>query len=89
MKQRTKRLPLALYGSETWSLTLRERRGLSAIESRVLRVVKWQGIGDKYIMRSFIIYINCQTFLGLNKLGLLGLVGHVARIDATSVYGFG
>jgi hypothetical protein len=35
-KKRTKRLPVALYGSETWSLTLREGRGLRAVESKVL-----------------------------------------------------
>jgi hypothetical protein len=35
--KRTKRLPVALYGSETWSLTMREGRGMRAFESRVLR----------------------------------------------------
>ena len=30
-------LPFVLYGCETWSLTLREERRLSAFENRVLR----------------------------------------------------
>ena len=30
-------LPVVLYGSETWSLTLREERGLRVFEKRVLR----------------------------------------------------
>ena len=32
-------LPVVLYGSETWSLTLREERRLRVIENRVLRRV--------------------------------------------------
>jgi hypothetical protein len=30
-------LPDALYGSETWSLTLREERGLRVFEKRLVR----------------------------------------------------
>jgi len=32
-------LPVALYGCETWSLTLREEPGLSVFEKRVFRRV--------------------------------------------------
>jgi hypothetical protein len=32
-------LPVVLYGCETWSLTLREKRRLSVFENRVLRRV--------------------------------------------------
>ena len=32
-------LPVVLYGCETWSLTLREERGLRVFENRVLRRV--------------------------------------------------
>jgi len=32
-------LPVALYGCETWSLTLREERRLMVFENRVLRRV--------------------------------------------------
>ena len=34
---RTKILPLVLYGCQTWSLTLREERRLRVFENRVLR----------------------------------------------------
>ena len=34
---RTIILPFVLYGCETWSLTLREKRRLSVFENRVLR----------------------------------------------------
>ena len=36
---RTIKLPLVLYGCETWSLTLREERRLRVFENRVLRRV--------------------------------------------------
>jgi hypothetical protein len=36
-KDRTLILPEVLYGYETWSLTLREKRGLRVFENRVLR----------------------------------------------------
>ena len=36
---RTIILPVALYGCETWSLTLREERRLRVFENRVLRRV--------------------------------------------------
>jgi hypothetical protein len=32
-------LPVALYGWETWSLTLREERRLRVFENRVLRII--------------------------------------------------
>jgi len=34
---RTIILPVVLYGCETWSLTLREKRRLNVFENRVLR----------------------------------------------------
>jgi len=36
---RTIILPVVLYGCETWSLTLREERGLRVFENRVLRII--------------------------------------------------
>jgi len=36
---RTIILPVVLYGCETWSLTLREERGLRVFENRVLRSI--------------------------------------------------
>jgi hypothetical protein len=32
-------LPFALYGCETWSLTLREEHSLRVFENRVLRII--------------------------------------------------
>ena len=37
IKIRTIILPIAVYGCETWSLTLREERRLRVFENRVLR----------------------------------------------------
>ena len=36
---RTVILPVVLYGSETWSLTLRKERRLTVFENRVLRII--------------------------------------------------
>jgi ribosomal protein L30E len=54
---RTVILTFDLCGCETWSLTLREERGLRVVESRVLRIfwskrdrVIWGG--DKYVMKA-------------------------------------
>jgi hypothetical protein len=60
-------LPVVLYGCETWSLTLREERRLRVFEDRVLRRIldqremKWQEVGENYIMRSFITCTLCQV----------------------------
>jgi hypothetical protein len=55
-------LPVVLYGSETWSLTLREEHTLRVFENRVLRrIFGWKKdevmreSGGNCIMRSFII----------------------------------
>jgi hypothetical protein len=32
-------MPVVIYGFETWSLTLREERGLRVFENRVLRKI--------------------------------------------------
>ena len=37
MQPRTIILPVVLYGCETWSLTMREERGLREFENSVLR----------------------------------------------------
>ena len=54
-------LSVVLCGSETWSLTLREKRRLRMFEYRVLRRIfgskrdEEQGSGKYYITRSFMI----------------------------------
>ena len=58
---RTIILPIVLYGCESWSLILREERGVRVFENRVLRRVfgskrdEVTGEGRKYIMRSLVI----------------------------------
>ena len=43
-------LPVALYGCETWSLTLREERRPRAFENRVLRRIFWpKGRGNREV----------------------------------------
>jgi len=55
---RTIILLVVLYGCETWSLTLREGRGLRVFENRVLRIISGSkrdevtGNGENYIMRN-------------------------------------
>jgi hypothetical protein len=67
---RTIILPVVLYGCETWSLTLREKRMLKVFENWVLRGVfgpKKDGVtgnGENYIMRSFMICTAYQPLCG-------------------------
>ena len=55
---RTIILPIVLYGCETWSLTLREKRRLRVFENRVLRrkfrpkMDQVRENGENYIMKS-------------------------------------
>jgi hypothetical protein len=65
-------LPFVLYGCETWSLTLREERGLRVFENRVLRrisgpkrgevVGKWRKIYNEELNEQYsspnIIWVN-------------------------------
>ena len=49
---RTIILPVVLYGCETWSLTLREKRKLRVFENMVLRRIFGRGNGGDCITRS-------------------------------------
>jgi hypothetical protein len=55
-------LPAVMHGCETWSLTLRDESRLRVFEKRVLRriyglrVTKWQGSGENYVMKSPILF---------------------------------
>ena len=66
-------LPVVLYGCETWSLTLREKRRLTLFGNRVLRKInvpkraRKEGIGENYIMKSSIIHLARRLFTG-NKI---------------------
>ena len=51
-------MSVVLYGCETWSLTLKEKRRMSVFENRVLRRIfvskrdEVTGVGENYIMSS-------------------------------------
>jgi hypothetical protein len=63
-------LPVVLYGCETWSLTLREVRGLRVFENRVLMRVlgpkrdEVTGERENYIMRSLGIFTPYPILCG-------------------------
>ena len=67
---RTIILPVALYGCENWSLTLRDERRLRLFENRVLRRVfgpkrdELTGNGENYIMGSLMICIPSPILCG-------------------------
>jgi hypothetical protein len=54
-------MPVVLYGSETWSLTLKKERRLKALENRVFRRIfgpkrdEVTGSGEEFRMKSFMI----------------------------------
>jgi hypothetical protein len=53
-------LPVVLYGSEIWPLTLREEHRRSVFENRVLRMIfgpklKYRKDAENFIMTSFLI----------------------------------
>jgi hypothetical protein len=86
-------LPVALYGCETWSLTLREKHRMSVFENRVLRRIfgpkrdeisgEWRRlyIGELHNLYSFP-YINRQI-----KPRRMKWAGHVARMgEGRKVY---
>jgi hypothetical protein len=83
---RTIILPVVLYGSETWSLTLKEERRLSVFENRVLRRIfgpkrdevtgEWrrlhyEELNDLYFSRNIIRFIKSRIMIW---------AGHVARM---------
>jgi hypothetical protein len=61
LKHRSIILPVVLYGSQTWSLAMREEHRIGMFENRVLRIilghqteeVTWNG--DSFVMRKFMI----------------------------------
>jgi hypothetical protein len=65
--KKTIKLPVVLYGCETWSLTLRVEHRLMVFENRVLRRIfgpKQQENGESCTMGSFIICTHHQIILG-------------------------
>jgi hypothetical protein len=83
-------LSVVLYGCETWSLTLRKKRGLRVFENRVLRRIfgpkrEWRKLHNEELHD-----LNCApSIVRVIKSIRLRRVGHVARIgERRGVYKF-
>ena len=96
---RTIILPAVLYGCETWSLTLREERGLKIFENRVLRrifrTIRDEVTGEWRRLHNEELYdLYCSpTIIRVIKTRRMRWAGHVSRItcggDDRCIQGFG
>ena len=94
---RTIILPVVLYGCETWSLTLREKRRLRVFENRVLRRIfgpkrdKVTGEWRKLHNEELNILYSLPNIVRVIKSRRMRWAGHVARIGGGErcVQGFG
>jgi hypothetical protein len=79
-------LPVVLYGSETWSLTLREEHRLRVFENRVLRRIfgpkgdevmgEWRKLHNKELRDLY----SSPSIIRIIKLRRVRWAGHVARM---------
>jgi hypothetical protein len=78
-------LSVVLYGSETWSLTLREEHRLRVFETRVLRIFgpkrgevtgEWRKLHNEELRDLY----SSPSIIRLIKSGRTGWASHVARI---------
>jgi hypothetical protein len=85
-------LPVVLYGFETWSLTLREERGLRIFENRVLRRIfrpkrdevtgEWRKLHNEELKDLY-----CSpNIVRVIKSRKIRWAGHVARIGRGETY---
>jgi len=91
---RTIILPVVLYGCETWSLTLREKRGLRAFEKRVLRRIfgpkrdevtgEWRKLHNEELNN---LYSSPNIVRVINS-RRMRWAGHVARMGEGRCTGF-
>jgi hypothetical protein len=80
-------LPVVLYGSETWSLTLREEHRLRVFENRVLRRIfgpkkdemtgEWRKLHNKELHDLY----SSPNIIRIIKSSRIRWVGHVARME--------
>jgi hypothetical protein len=79
-------VPAVLYGSETWSLTLREERRLRVFENRVLRRIfgpkRDEVTGERMKLHNEELHIlySSPDIIRHIKLRRMSWVGHVARM---------
>ena len=79
-------LPVALYGCETWSLTLREERRLRVFEKRIVRRIfgpkrdvngEWIKLHNEEVHSLY----GPPNIVGVIKARRLRWAGHVARME--------
>jgi hypothetical protein len=76
--------PVVLYGCETWSLTLREKYGLTVFENRVLRKIfgskrrhdEWRRLHNEELRD----LLSSPNIIRVIKLRIMRWAGHVARM---------
>ena len=79
-------MPIVLCGCETWSLTIREKRGLRVFENRVLRRIF--GLKRDEVTRKWRKLHNQQLYVLYSSLNIIWVIksrrmkwaGHVARM---------
>jgi hypothetical protein len=78
--------PVVLYGCETWSLTLREKRKLKVFENRMLRIFWPKKDELTWEWRKLHLY-SSPIFVRVIKSRIMRWAGHVARMgEGTGVY---
>jgi hypothetical protein len=85
-------LPLALYGCETWSLTLREEHRLRVFENRVLRRIfepkrdevtgGWRKLHNEELNKLY----SSPNIISMTKSRRMMWAGHVARIGGRGMH---
>ena len=78
-------LLVVLYGCESWSLTLREERGLSVFENRILRRIsgpkrdenEWRRLHNEELRSLY----RSPNIVTVTKSRRLRWTGHVARME--------
>jgi hypothetical protein len=85
-------LPVALYGYETWSLTLREEHRLRVFEDRVLRIIfgpkRDEVIGGWIKLHNEELHNLCYlpSIIRMIKSRMIRWAGHAARIGRRGVH---